>query len=268
MMKLTTQTLLSLLALATITACASTPAAAPTPAPMPAPTPAPAPTSAAIVAAADRTDADRALDDGRKPIEFLDFLAIEPGMKVADLGAGGGYTTELLARAVGPTGVVYGQNSKWLLERFAEKPWSARLARPINSVVVRADREFDDPIPPEAKGTLDLVVDVLFYHDTVWLETDRALMNKNIFEALRPGGRYVVVDHNARAGDGVKEVKTLHRIEEAVVRAEIEAAGFVLDKEGDFLRNPDDTRDWNANPSGSGDKRGTSDRFVLSYKKP
>jgi predicted methyltransferase len=96
-------------------------------------------------------------------------------MKVADLGAGGGYTTELLARAVGPTGVVYGQNSKFLLERFAEKPWSARLERPVNAVVVRADREFDDPIPPEAKGQLDLVVDVLFYHDTVGLEFHRGV---------------------------------------------------------------------------------------------
>jgi predicted methyltransferase len=222
----------------------------------------------AIVAAADRTDVDRALDDGRHPAALIDFLAIEPGMHVADLGAGGGYTTELLARAVGEGGVVYGQNSQWLLERFAEKPWTARLARPVNSVVRRVDREFDDPLPPEAKGTLDVVVDVLFYHDTVWLKTDRAAMNAAIFDALKPGGRYVIVDHSAKAGAGLTVVETLHRIEESIVVAEVLGAGFVEDGSAHFLKNPQDARDWNANPSGSGDKRGTSDRFVLAFKKP
>src|SRR5712675_1251267 len=75
----------------------------------------------AIVDAPDRSDADRALDGGRHPAEMLAFFGIAPGMKVAELGAGGGYTAELLARAVGPTGVVYGQNNKFVLERFAEK---------------------------------------------------------------------------------------------------------------------------------------------------
>lgn len=222
----------------------------------------------AIVAAADRTDADRALDEGRHPAALIDFLAIKPGMHVADLGAGGGYTTELLARAVGDGGVVYGQNSPWLLQRFAEKPWSERLTRPVNSVVRRVDREFDDPLPPEAKGTLDLVVDVLFYHDTVWLKTDRAAMNAAIFDALKPGGRYVIVDHSAKAGAGLTAVETLHRIEESIVVAEVLGAGFVEDGSAHFLKNPQDARDWNANPSGSGDKRGTSDRFVLAFKKP
>ena len=84
-----------------------------------------------VVAAPDRSDADRALDAGRFPAEMLAFFGIRPGMRVAELGAGGGYTTELLARAVGPTGRVYGQNSKFVLERFAEKPWSERLAKPV-----------------------------------------------------------------------------------------------------------------------------------------
>src|SRR5436853_3023669 len=95
---------------------------------------------AAIVAAPDRTDADRALDPGRKPAQMLEFLGVRPGMKVAEIGAAGGYTTELLQRAVGPTGVVYGQNSPMVLQRFAEKPWAERLARPVNKTIVRADR--------------------------------------------------------------------------------------------------------------------------------
>lgn len=223
---------------------------------------------AAIIGAADRSDADRALDDGRQAATFLDFLAITPGMVIADLGAGGGYTTELLARAVGPTGTVYGQNSKFLLDRFAEKPWSTRLAKPAMANVKRLDREFDAPIDPSLAGSFDVVVNVLFYHDTFWMETDRAAMNANIFAALKPGGAYVIVDHSGRHGSGVTEVKTLHRIEAKIVHQDILAAGFHLTEEADFLRNPDDTRDWNAAPGGAGEKRGTSDRFVLKFTKP
>src|SRR5262245_495536 len=91
------------------------------------------PAAKAVVAAPDRSEADRALDAGRFPAEMLTFFGIRPGMRVAELGAGGGYTTELLARAVGPTGRVYGQNPKVVLEKFAEKPWSERLAKPVNA---------------------------------------------------------------------------------------------------------------------------------------
>jgi predicted methyltransferase len=222
---------------------------------------------AAAVAAADRSEADRALDAGRHPAEMLAFFEIGPGMRVAEIGSGGGYTTELLARAVGPTGRVYGQNSKFILERFAEKPWSERLAKPVNAPVLRVDREFDDPLPPEAKD-LDAVIIVLIYHDTVWLETDRARMNAAIFAALKSGGIYGVIDHSARPGAGTSEVRTLHRIEESVLVHEIEQAGFELDAAADFLRNPADARDWNDSPSAAGARRGTSDRFVLKFRKP
>src|SRR5262245_5194193 len=134
----------------------------------------------AIVDAPDRSDADRTLDAGRHPAETLAFFGIAPGMKVAELGAGGGYTAELLARMVGPTGVVYGQNSKFILERFAEVPWSTRLAKPVMKPVRRVDREFDDPLPPEAQN-LDAVLMILFYHDTVWMGADRKRMNRAIF---------------------------------------------------------------------------------------
>ena len=222
---------------------------------------------AAAVAAPDRSDADRALDAGRFPAETLAFFGIRPGMRVAELGAAGGYTTELLARVVGPTGRVYGQNPKFILERFAEKPWSERLAKPVNARVVRVDREFDDPLPPEARD-LDAVLMVLFYHDTVWLEADRARMNAAVFAALKSGGIYGVIDHSARAGTGTSDVKTLHRIEESTVVGEIKKAGFVLDAEAAFMRNPADALDWNASPSAAGERRGTADRFVLKFRKP
>ncbi len=225
------------------------------------------PGPAAVVAAADRSDADRALDAGRHPAEMLAFFDIRPGMRVAELGAGGGYTTELLARTVGPKGRVYGQNPKAVLERFAEKPWSERLAKPVNAPVVRVDREFDDPLPPDAKN-LDAVLIVLFYHDTVWLGADRARMNAAVFAALKKGGIYGVIDHSALAGAGTSVTKTLHRIEESSVVAEIEKAGFRLDATADFMRNPADARDWNDSPSAAAERRGTSDRFVLKFKKP
>jgi predicted methyltransferase len=221
----------------------------------------------AIVNAADRSDSDKALDAGRHPAEWLSFFRIAPGMKVAEIAAGGGYTTELLARAVGPSGKVYGQNSKWILERFAEEPWSERLAKPAMKNVVRVDREFDDPLPPEAKD-LDAVICMLFYHDLFWLGADRDKMNKVVYAALKPGGVFAIVDHSAKDGAGSTEVKTLHRIEEKIVRGEVEKAGFRLRAEGSFLRNPSDARDWSAAPGAAGEKRGTSDRFVLIFEKP
>jgi predicted methyltransferase len=237
------------------------------PAVSPAPVPAVSPAIRAAVDAEDRSAADRALDAGRKPAEMLAFFEIAPGERVAELGAGGGYTTELLARVVGPSGAVYGQNSRFILERFAEQPWSTRLAKPVMKPVVRVDREFDDPLPSEATK-LDAVVNVLFYHDTVWMGVDRAAMNRAVFAALEPGGIYGIVDHSARPGSGIEDVQTLHRIEESVVREEIEAAGFRLVAESNVLRNPADARDWNDSPRAAAEKRGTSDRFVLKFVKP
>jgi len=221
----------------------------------------------AAVDAPDRSAADRALDEGRHPAETLAFFGVRSGQRVAELFAGGGYTAELLARAVGPEGRVFGQNNRFLLERFAEAPWSARLATPAMRNVTRVDRELDAPIPPEATH-LDAVFFLFSYHDTVWQRTDRAAMNRAVFNALRPGGVYAVIDHSAAPGHGVADVETLHRIEQPVLVAEVLAAGFRLDAEADFLRNPSDTRDWSASPRTAGERRGTSDRFVLRFVRP
>jgi predicted methyltransferase len=221
----------------------------------------------AAVDASDRSAEDRALDAGRHPAETLAFFGIRPGMRVAELGAGGGYTTELLVRTVGPTGRVYGQNSPFLLERVAAKPWSERLAKPVMKDVVRLDRSFEEPFPSDVKN-LDAVLIVLLYHDTVWMKVDRAKMNAAVFAALAPGGVYGIVDHSAKSGTGLADVESLHRIDEAALIGEVKAAGFTLDAEGDFLRNPDDARDWSAAPRAAGERRGTSDRFVLRFTKP
>lgn len=228
--------------------------------------PASAVTSAAV-AAPDRSADDRALDEGRNPAAMLAFFGIAPGMKVAELGTGGGYTSELLARTVGPAGKVHAQNSQLILDRFAQKPWTERLQKPVMANVVRLDRPFDDPFPDDVKD-LDAVLIVLFYHDTYWQKVDRAKMNAAVMRVLKPGGVYGIVDHSAAAGHGESDVESLHRIEESTLRADVEKAGFVLAGSADFLKRPDDTRDWSASPRTAGEKRGTSDRFVLKFVKP
>lgn len=221
----------------------------------------------ALLDAPDRDSEDRKLDAGRKPGEMLSFFGVKPGMKVAELGAGLGYTTELLARAVGPTGIVYGQNDERILQRFADKTWSRRLLKPVNNNVVKVTREFEDPLPPEAND-LDAVFVVLLYHDTYWWGTDRAKMNAAVFRALKSGGVYAVMDHSGRPGSGATEVRSIHRIEESTLKQDILKAGFELAGEGEFMRNRNDTRDWNASKAAAGERRGTSDRFALKFVKP
>jgi len=209
-----------------------------------------------VIASPIRTDQDRRTDAARKPVDFLAFAQVRPGLRVLDVSAGGGYTTQLLALAVGPTGTVYAQTPRpgeALTKRLAEHP---------QPNIVLVIRPFDDPIPADTPK-LDVVTLVLNYHDISYLPVDRAKMNARIFAALKPGGRYVIVDHSARAGTGISQGKTLHRIEEAVVRDEVRKAGFVLDAEGDFLRNPADTRD-----DSSGRPRVPTDKFVLRFVKP
>jgi predicted methyltransferase len=219
------------------------------------------------VTAPDRADADRALDAGRKPAEVLAYFKIAPGQKILELFAGGGYTSELLRRTIGDTGKLYAQNTKEILDKFARKPWEARAAKPVMAGVVSVERPIDDPVPPDVKD-LDEVITILNYHDTIPMKADRPKMNKAIFDALKPGGIYAIVDSSAAAGSGIRDCETLHRIDEAVVKQEVLAAGFQLDGESDLLKNPDDKRDWNSSPRKAGERRGTSDRFTLRFIKP
>lgn len=219
---------------------------------------------APVVDAPDRSADDKKSDGHRKPAELLAFIGVRSGFHIADLGAGEGYSTELLVRAVGPQGEVFAQNSPFMLKKFMDGKWPERYAKPIMSKVVQVNREFDDPLPAEAKA-LDAVVLALFYHDTVWLEADRNKMNRAVFQALRPGGVYVVIDHSAKDGAGVSQASQLHRIEEKVVRSEVEAAGFKLIEESSFLRNPGDKRDFNVIDD---DRVGQSDRFSLKFVRP
>ena len=247
---------------------------------------------AAIVSSPDRTAADRTNDERRHPVDLMTFVGARPGMTVLDVSTGGGYTTELLARMVGPTGLVWAQSrprnpaappalpaqpeggaapaaappapprstSDVLADRSARMKGAGVEAAPIAYVA----RPFDNPVPPEvADAKLDLVTLMFNYHDFGWLNVDRAQMNRAIFAALKPGGTYVIADHAGRPGTGITEAGTLHRVEESFVRKEVESAGFRLLAEGDFLRNPNDPRDRN-----TPEPLQPKDEFVLKFVKP
>jgi predicted methyltransferase len=210
----------------------------------------------AILAAPDRSDADRQNDGKRQAAQFLPFIGARTGMKVLDMGAGAGYSSELLARSVGETGKVYAQNIN------KSEKLDARMQTPAMRNSTALARPYEDPAPAEA-GAFDMVTIFFAYHDTTHLGVDRARMNKAVFAALKPGGFYVIADHSAKPEDGATVGKTLHRIGEAALRAEVEAAGFKLVASGDFLRHPEDKRDAPSshNPT-------PVDEFVLKFQKP
>jgi predicted methyltransferase len=216
----------------------------------------------AIVAAPDRTSEDREADSRRRPAALLEFLAVAPGDRVADLAAGSGYTTELLARAVGPRGAVYAQNDKATIDNYVGQSWPKRLEREAMHDVVRMDREFDAPFAAEAHD-LDLVTLMFSYHDVIGSGLDRGKLNAAVLAALKPGGLYVVADHQAPPGSGIEAASALHRIDEKIVRAEIEAAGFIFVESAEFLREPKDTGKEPSFKLGF-----NTDRFILKFKKP
>jgi len=216
----------------------------------------------AIVASPDRADADRQADQRRQPAKMLAFTGVKTGMKVLDMEASAGYSTELLARAVGPSGIVYAQDSAAVIERFVKDKFDIRAQKPVMKNVVHVIRDFDDPIPPDVSG-LDMITFFFAYHDITYMQVDRAVMNKKMLAALKPGGFLIIADHSAKPGDGISVAKTLHRIEESIVRQELEAAGFKLVEEGNFLRNPEDPRE-----AAVFRPQIPNDEFVLKYQKP
>ena len=196
------------------------------------------------------------MDASRHPAEFLPFTQVRPGMMVLDVATGGGYTSQLLALAVAPDGKVWAQRVEpgaALTKRLADAP---------QANLIPVYRPFDDPVPAGcAEARSRHARAQLPRHQ--YLPVDRAQMNQRLFAALKPGGHFVVVDHSGRAGTGITEGKTLHRIDEAVVRDEVTRAGFVLEAEGSFLRNPSDSRDFS-----SGDPKVPTDKFALRFVKP
>jgi predicted methyltransferase len=226
-----------------------------------------APIPPAVMAAlADpaRPAADLAKDDTRKAAQVATFAEVKPGDKVADVLPGSGYFSRIFAKIVGPEGRVYGVVSATSKESDA---LGSDPAFPNIKILAQPWALFD---PPEK---LDVVFISQFFHDLYNPKYGSAgggpegvaKFNKAVFDALKPGGVYVVIDHSGRPGTGYSEMGTLHRIEESEVKKMVADAGFVLEAESDALRNPADTRAVAVfDPS----IRGKTDQFMLRFRKP
>lgn len=220
--------------------------------------PAPQVDHASILADPIRPDADRARDSDRKPAELVAFAGIGPGDRIAELAPGGGYFTRILSGVVGPDGRVYAMASR-------PSPALQELAAARPNVVVTVAEPGTVPAPEP----VDVVWTTLNYHDFKNAKAGdgdgAAAINAAAFRALKPGGTYLVVDHDTAAGAGASQTSTLHRIESALVRREVESAGFRFDAASDLLRHPADDHSAKVMETGI---RGKTDQFVLRFRKP
>jgi predicted methyltransferase len=218
-----------------------------------------APTIVAALASSERPAEDTARDADRKPGAVLDFAGIKRGTKVVELAPGGGYYTRLLSLAVGPGGRVYARGNRF-------SPAVEAWAKAHPNVLIAITGPDTTALAPEP---VDVVWTTLNYHDfkNVKLgESDAAVwFNKLAFAALKPGGVYLVNDHDAAPGTGVSQTNTLHRIEMAAVIKEVEAAGFKLEAQSPVLRHPADDHTMKVVETGI---RGHTDQFVLRFRKP
>ncbi len=223
---------------------------------------------AAAVADPARPEEDRSRDANRKPAESLEFAGVKPGETVADFLPGGGYFTRLFSVAVGPKGHVYAVAPPKRPNAAADAPEPSAKVKAIaadphySNVTVLVTRPADFALP----APVDLVWTSQNYHDVHNVANiDMLAFNKAVFNALKPGGVYIVLDHAAEPGSGPRDTSTLHRIDEATVKQEVEAAGFKLDGESKILRNPDDPHTAKVfDPS----IQGKTDQFILKFRKP
>ena len=203
-----------------------------------------------------RTYEDKRAGATRKPVEFLQFAQVRPGMRVLDLATGNGYTTQLLALVVGSTGTVWAQGDQRpaFIKRLADHP---------ESNIVPVIRPFEDPIP-DAAPKLDLITNIMNYHNGTYMSVARRVrLNQRLFKALKSGGHLIVIDHSTKTGTDVTTAKTLHRIDQTIVLDELQKAGFRLEQESNFLRNPSDPRNKTYF-----DMEIPTDKFAFRFVKP
>jgi predicted methyltransferase len=220
----------------------------------------------AAVADAGRPEADKSRDAGRKPAESVAFAGIKKGDKVVDLLPGAGYYTRIFSKVVGDSGVVY-------TVPFPPRPNAPAPTGPSPLATLAADPAYKnvkiENTPPsdfKLPEPVDVVWTSLNYHDIHNQSSDVvASFNKAAFNALKPGGTYIVIDHAAAPGSGARDSSTLHRIDPEVVKTEVEAAGFKLEGQGDFLKNAADPHTANVHDEGL---RWHTDQFILKFSKP
>lgn len=220
----------------------------------------------AAIADPARPAADKERDVNRKPAEMLAFAGIEPGTIVVDFIPGGGYFTRIFSKAVGAKGHVYAWQPSEVDAFIKKTPPVRAIAADKNYANVSV---IDAPIAlfavPEYADVIWTSQNYHDMHDKFMGPADLTRVNKAVFMSLKPGGIYLVLDHAAEAGSGLRDTETLHRIDPAVVRKEVEAAGFKLEAESDVLRNPaDDHSKKIFDPA----IRGKTDQFIFKFRKP
>jgi predicted methyltransferase len=215
------------------------------------------------VASSERSAEQKARDATRKPAETLMLAEIADGERVVELGAFGYYWTPMLVEAVGPTGQVYMVDMPWT-DRFGGEAGRAFDTAHANATYTQAHYN-----QMQLPTNVDAVMIVQFYHDlkreSASETVDTADMNRKIFAALKPGGIYLVIDHNAENGSGWRDASTLHRIDPAAIKSEVTAAGFELAQDSPLLANPADDRKASIRADGI---RGKTDQAVLVFRKP
>ena len=260
--------LLSLVAVLALAGCATTPMG-----PMEAPPPPPADALSAVpaniaMALSDpsRPAADMVRDELRLPGQILAFAGVRPGAKVADLIPGSGYFTRIFSKAVGPRGHVYAYVPDELTKLAKREPAVKAIAADPNyrnvSVILDTLPSFGAP------ERLDLVFTAQNYHDMhdkFMGPADLMVVNRQVFKALKPGGVYLVLDHSAEPGSGLRDTETLHRIDPEAVKREVTAAGFIFEGESRVLRDGYDTRKLSVFDRSI---RGKTDQFIYKFRKP
>jgi predicted methyltransferase len=222
----------------------------------------------AAVADKNRPDADKQRDANRKPAETLAFTGVKPGAKIAELLPGGGYFTRIFSKAVGSSGHVYALVPAPIPQAPADMPdFAARVK------AIAADTNYDNVtvvVEPFSQLAVPAPVDVVWtsqnYHDLHnFPGLDLGVFNKMVFDDLKPGGIYLVLDHAAEAGSGGRDTKSLHRIDPEAVKKEVVAAGFVFVASSDLLAQPGDSHSMKVfEPA----VRGKTDQFILKFRKP
>jgi predicted methyltransferase len=241
-----------------IPAVAAEPAAAAPAAPyvMPANTPA---AIRAAIESSGRSPEMKARDANRKPAELLALSGVKPGDRVVEFASFGQYFTTLLSEVVGPQGTVYMFDLPYTAERAAAASGAFVKAHPNTQYTLVDYNKVELP------ANVDVVMNVLYYHDLPLNDIDVAALNAKIFKSLKPGGVFFIVDHNARPGSGTEDTKKLHRIDPEVIRREVKAAGFELVEDSKLLAHaPDDHTQMVFAPG----LRGMTDQSVLKFRKP
>jgi predicted methyltransferase len=223
---------------------------------------------AAAVAAPERSAKDRERDARDKPAELLAFAGVKPGMKVADVFGGGGYWSEILARAVGPKGSVTLVNNEGYAD-YAKEDIKARFGDGRLKEVEQLVGKTSDL--GMGRDRYDMIIIFMSYHDIYWVDEkegwpkiDADNFVRQLHTALKPGGKLLIVDHAAQHGSGSSAAQTLHRIDEEFAKKDFTSHGFRLEKTWDGLRNAADDHTLRVfDPA----IRGKTDRFTQLYVK-